>query len=326
MSFNIRKIYNQARSFLFSNMNKQLLVFLFFLLLSSIFWLLMTLNETYEQELNVPVQLTGVPEKVVITSDFPDTLKVILKDKGYTLIAYSTTHRFHPLSLLFASYASGGSGKGSVSQADLQKQLLSQLYTSTEIISVKPERIDFEYNFGQSKRVPVKLFGEVTPANNYYLAKTIFTPETVLVYGNTPQLDTLKAVYTTPVDVKDFEDTLTTSVRLQQPNGMKTVPRTVQVRFVADILTEESVDVPIVPVNLPENKNLRTFPNKVKVRFQIGASQMKLVKPSQFLVVVDYKEIMNNPSDKCKVHLRTCPKIASRPRLDFSEVDYIIEQ
>lgn len=33
--------------------------FLFFLVLSGIFWLMMTLNETYEKELPVAVRLTG---------------------------------------------------------------------------------------------------------------------------------------------------------------------------------------------------------------------------------------------------------------------------
>ena len=37
-----------VRGFLFTLVNKEFLIFLFFLLLSGIFWLLMTLNETYE--------------------------------------------------------------------------------------------------------------------------------------------------------------------------------------------------------------------------------------------------------------------------------------
>ena len=37
------------------------------------------------------------------------------------------------------------------------------------------------------------------------------------------------------------------------------------------------------------NMVLRTFPSKVAVRFTIGASLFRTIKPSQFKVVVDYK-------------------------------------
>ena len=40
-----------VRNFLFSRTNGEFLIFLFFLILSGIFWLLMTLNETYEKEI-----------------------------------------------------------------------------------------------------------------------------------------------------------------------------------------------------------------------------------------------------------------------------------
>ena len=40
-----------VKNFLLSNINKQLFTFLFFLMLSAIFWLILTLNENYEKEL-----------------------------------------------------------------------------------------------------------------------------------------------------------------------------------------------------------------------------------------------------------------------------------
>ena len=69
---------------MFSQMNKQFLIFLFFLFLSGMFWLMMTLNETYEKEICVPVRLVGQPKTVVVTTEMVDTVKVMVRDKGYT--------------------------------------------------------------------------------------------------------------------------------------------------------------------------------------------------------------------------------------------------
>ena len=59
---------------------KEFLIFLFFLIVSGTFWLLMALNETVEREFEVPVSLVGVPKDVVITTDIQDTLKVTLRE------------------------------------------------------------------------------------------------------------------------------------------------------------------------------------------------------------------------------------------------------
>ena len=48
---------------MFSNVNKQFVVFLFFLFLSGIFWLIMTLNETYERDIKIPLRITNIPKK-----------------------------------------------------------------------------------------------------------------------------------------------------------------------------------------------------------------------------------------------------------------------
>ena len=61
-------IFKKISHFLFSRANREFLIFLLFFILSGIFWLFMTLNETYEQEVRIPVCYTGVPKNVVLTS------------------------------------------------------------------------------------------------------------------------------------------------------------------------------------------------------------------------------------------------------------------
>ena len=48
-----RNLFQIVKDFLLSNMNKQLLVFLFFVLLSAVFWFILTLNGAYEKELKI---------------------------------------------------------------------------------------------------------------------------------------------------------------------------------------------------------------------------------------------------------------------------------
>ena len=77
-----------VRNFLFNSVNKEFLIFLFFLGLSGTFWLIMTMNESYEVELPVELKLTHVPQNIVITTELEDTVHVTVRDKGYALLPY----------------------------------------------------------------------------------------------------------------------------------------------------------------------------------------------------------------------------------------------
>ncbi len=322
----LKNILTTVRNFLFSTMNKEFLIFLFFLALSGSFWLMMTLNETYEKELDIPVRLVGVPRNAVITDDLTDTVHVVVKDKGFTLVTYQYGRTFRPLTFKFSTYADEDKGKGTVPYAEVQRQVLAQLYGSSKLLSVKPAKFDFYFTYGASKKVPVVFRGKITTTKSYYLAHTEFYPSTVTVYANKSQLDQLKQVEIEPFNQVNLQDTIHRNVRLQKIRGVKIVPSMVRLAVYPDVLTEETVDVPITAINMPAGMVLRTFPSKVTVHFTIGASLFRTIKDDMFKVVVDYNEIISQPSDKCTLQLRSVPRSVSKAHLDIQKVDYLLEQ
>ena len=322
---NLKSLYTTIRDFLFSNVNKQFLVFLFFLGLAGVFWLTITLNETYERELKVPVQVVGVPKNVVLTSPTVDTIRATGRDKGWVIVSYLFGERMPAISFNYKNY-DRGNGAGIISNSDIKRLLDQQLEISTTITSVKPDRLEFFYNNGERKRVPVRWTGRVIPEHLYYISQVNYWPDSVDVYTSPEKLDSIRVVYTEPLNYVGFRDTLTVSSRLSHANDVKVVPERVQIEFYTDVLTEESIDgVPVQCLNMPVGKVLRTFPAKVKVRFVAGASRIRLFRPEDFIVVADYREIYQNPSDKCNLYLQSAPHGVSRATLETKQVDYLIE-
>ena len=318
----VRNILKAVRNFLFSGLNKEFLIFLFFLALSGAFWLLMTLNETMEREFKIPMRLTGVPGNAVITGELPDTVRVTVRDKGFTLVTYD----FRPLVFRFSNYADEDEGKGVIPLTDVQKQVLSQMYGSSKLLQVKPGAFDFYFTYGTSKKVPVVFRGKITTSKSYYLAHTEFYPSIVTVYANKQQLDKLQTVEIEPFNYRNLQDTIRQAVKIRKIRGVKIVPSTVRLSVYPDVLTEEAIEVPITAINMPPGMVLRTFPSKVTVRFTIGASLFRTIKPNLFKVVVDYEELAANPSDKCTLQLRSVPRSVSKASLEMDRVDYLLEQ
>ena len=320
------QIFKVVGNFLFSSLNKEFLIFLFFLLLSGAFWLMMALNETYEEELKVPVRLVGMPRNAVMTDEPADTVKVTVRDKGFTLVTYKYGHWFRPLTFKFSTYANEDQGHGAIPAADIIKQVQSQLYGSSKLLSVKPEKLDFYFTYGASKKVPIRFRGKISTSKSYYLAHTEFSPMMVTAYANKKVLDELKYVEIEPFNYRNLQDTIHQNVRLQKIRGVKLVPSTVRLSVYPDVLTEESIEVPVSAVNMPAGMVLRTFPSRVTVRFTIGASQFRMIRPEQFNVVVDYQTLAENPSDKCTLQLRSVPSSVSKAKLELDKVDYLLEQ
>ena len=322
----IRQLFHFFRESLSGYSYKDFLVFLFCFCLSGVFWLMMTLNETYEVEFPVPVHMVGVPKNVVITSEMSDTVRVNIRDKGYVILAYKAYNRLQPVKISFAAYANRETGVGQVPAADIQRLIRQQLAGSSTIVSLKAERLEFNFNFGRKRRIRVRLVGHIVPGGNYYLSHVQITPDVVTVYASNAVLDGLAAVVTERLDLTNFEDTVTRVVRLKAIPGAKIMPKTVKVALFPDVLTEGSVEGPITTVNKPDNLIVRTFPQSVTVKFSAGAVVYRQVKPSDFAVTVDYNEIARHPSDKCTIHLQNNSRFARNASLEMNQVDYLIEQ
>ena len=313
------------KKFLFSRANKEFVVFLFFLALSGIFWLQTTLNEVYEREFAIPISVTGIPKNAVLTSDETDTVRMTIRDKGITLLTYMYGDVLKKVNVSFKTYAKGN-GTGVISAAELQKMVYQQLASGSRITSVKPEKLEFYYNYGAKKVVPVRWSGRVIPEEMFFISRVAYQPDSVTIYASQEKLDSINVLYTEQLNYANFRDTLRANCELAKIRGVKMIPDHVRVTFFTDVLTEESIEgVPIKAINMPVGKSLRTFPAKVNVSFVAGASLYRNLSPNDFTVVADYNEIINHPTEKCHIYLKNVPRGISRARLSVSMVDYLIE-
>ena len=321
----IGTIWHYIRNYLFSKFNRELLIFLFFLFLSGVFWLSLTLNETYEQEFAIPVTITDVPKNAVLTSDEVDTVRMTIRDKGIVLAAYHYGDYLRNIQFSFRNYTRNN-GTGLIAAQDIQKTIYQHMLSSSKIVSMKPEKLEFYYNYGTKKQMPVRWNGRVIPEELYFISRVEHSPDSITVYASDEKLDSINMVYTEPLNYANFRDTLIVNCHLSKLRGVKMVPDHIQVSFFTDVLTEERIEgIPIEGINMPEGKVLRTFPAKVSVTFVTGVSDYRNLRPENFTVVADYQEIKQNPSEKCRIYLKDVPAGISRAKLETTMVDYLIE-
>ena len=317
-------LIKNIRSFLLSATSKEFLIFLFFVFIASVFWLFQVLNDNYEGQISMKLDLKNVPDNAVLTSELPPEIKVRLKDRGMVLLNY-WVNSVSAIPIDFEEYEDQGN-QVVVSQSALKQKIKNVLSQSTELVSIYPDTLSYIYATGEGKKVPVRLKGKITVDPRYYIADVVYQPDSVMVYAPSEILDTISAAYTSSVVFEQVKDTTTQKVLLQKQKGVKFVPDFSEIRLLADVYSEKTLEVPVRGINVPANKVLRTFPSKVNVTFQVGLSHFRTVNPDDFFIAVSYEELIRGNKSKCTPHLKAFPKIIKHPRVSPEEVDFIIEE
>ena len=326
---NIKRIYfvvlRRIRKFLLGDSGREFLIFLFFLVVSFGFWLLLTLNEVYHTELGIKVRLRNIPDEVVMTSEMPDEVKVRVEDRGTVLLNYMVGRTFYPLTFDFDEHVKGSSYIA-VTPEEVRRKVQPQLNTTTRLVSVEPDTLSAIYTRGGKKRVPVVLNGKITPDRLYYISDISFTPDTIDVYAPSDILSRITAVYTKELTIARVADSVSHHVEFQPVTGAKFVPSSAELSVVADMYTEKSMEIPVVGVGFPSDKLLRTFPSKVKVVFQVSLKNYKKVSVSDFSIQVSYEDVVRNKAEKLFLKVTSCPSYVTHVRILPEQVDYLLEE
>ncbi|MBQ8361266.1 MAG: YbbR-like domain-containing protein [Bacteroidaceae bacterium] len=318
--------WTNVRNFLRTPQCREFLLFLFFVFVASTFWILQTLNDSYETEVTIPLRLKNLPDNVVLTEDFPKQIELTVKDKGTVLVNYMFGQGFVPVSIDFNDYSKRGDHVRILSD-ELQKQVAGQLAVSTTLLDIAPDTLELIYTQGEGKKLPVKLAGVVTTGRQYYLAGRQLEPDSVMLYAPKAILDTLNAAYTLPLHLTGVSDTVHRKLGIQPVKGARFIPDMVEVSLYADILTEKTVSVPVTGIGFPADKQLKTFPSKVNVTFQVGGHLFKDITADDFRIELSYDELLQQTANgRCRLRATEVPSGVNHVRIVPNSVEFLIEQ
>ena len=325
--FQLNRIVRAVKAFLLSKRSREALVFLFFFVISAGFWLMLTLNNTYELEVDFPLELENVDEETVITSDLPEFITVTLRDKGTTLACYRLHLRKPAVKVDFVAHDNGDEyGHVNIAHSELQKLLTPLIESSSRIVAIHPDTVDYFYSRGVMKRVPVVFRGNVQVDPLFYLSEIHIDPDTVTVWGEKTFLDSLNDVSTVVTNFTNLKENTTRKTALTSIRGAKIQPSEVTLTVAVDIFVEKVVEVPIIGTNFPGGLALRTFPATAMVSFRVGAKDYNLYNASNFVITATYEELLQSPDSLLHLKLRSVPEGVTQVSIEPENVQFLIEQ
>ncbi|MCC8144728.1 MAG: YbbR-like domain-containing protein [Tannerellaceae bacterium] len=320
-----KSVPEEINTFLRRQRWKEVLIFIFFVLLSLGFWMLQSLQQEYEIDITIPVRYKHAPLDISFNEIPPDKVVAHIRDKGSVLLNYTFGRGFIPIEINMKEVAVNGSF--SVKRREIESNIQKQLIASTSLLSFEPSQIDISYSTRQRKEVPVTFTGRIDIERGYQQAGNItFEPATVSVYAGASTLDTLTAIKTNFIEIKKGNKTITRAVQLQKLPGTSLEPEYVTVTVPIEEFTEKIIEIPVVCNNLSWGYTLRTFPPLVKVVCNVPLSRFKELSAEDFSIEISFYDLEQNISGTIPVKLTKKPEWIQNITLVPDRIEFLLEQ
>jgi len=141
-----------------SAINRDVVVFAFFLLLSFGLWYINSLGKEAEADIKYPVKYLNIPRDKEVSEQNPARLNLSLKGPGYTVLKLKVSGNKPPVQIdlskvSFKRMPDSKNPEYFIITSALVKSLTVQLRSGCEIIAIKPDTLFFTVNRETVRRV-----------------------------------------------------------------------------------------------------------------------------------------------------------------------------
>jgi hypothetical protein len=327
----LEKRFKLFIDFLKSN-NQKILIFIFFVFLSSIFWLIRSLGEQYEATVNYPVRYTDYPEGKQLVGEVPEELTLRVNASGFNILKSKLNLNLVPLKFDVASFSLNSKGRDTffvVTQS--VKDILSNELKEVTIIDIYPDTLYFRFTEIGVRKVEVRpvlnmndKFFDVQYMQN---GDIIVDPDSIIVSGPANLLDSVSFVNTTPVSLVGLNDTAKFTADLEKISNLTFSQNRVEVIIPVDRFTEVEELMPVTSVHVPPGEQLVPIPGQVRVIYKVSLSNYnKVANSKSFLLFIDYNDIINTGRTTVPVFLSDTPSFINDIRLNPAVIEFLIRK
>jgi len=307
--------------------NRKLHVFLLFLILAFGFWMLIKLTRTYTSSVDVNLTYTDLPKNKMLQSEPESKAKVTLRAVGFTLLKHKFSNKKVEVSL-----------KNSKRKNNAQYYLLSTTvlnsvnnsFSKSEVIAIEPDTLFFELGRSISKKVRVEPDLTIQYKSGYHLSGDLeVDPRYITISGPKRLVDSVVYISTESLKITNVYDTIHNEVEIAANNNLSKLTYSatkVIIKGKVEKFTERTIEVPITVRNAPKSFTIKTFPDKVKVVFQIGLSDFNLIDENDFNIICDYGIVERDGIEYLIPELIRKPSFVSGVKITPNKVEFLLEK
>lgn len=306
---------------------KQWKVFATCLFVATVFWTLMTLSDSYKNEVTIPVTYKDIPEDRYLLSELPKTIVLQVKATGYEFLSGTDLGSENTLELSLESFESVQDGSSEYYYWLPFKhigEINKSLGRGKDIVGISTDSITIRLDKIVKERKQLSLDKNLDfDSALFLLSEPLIYPDSVWVTGAYSILNSMESY---PIKIESAEiigDNLDQDVLVKKIKGVsKVAPDSVRVFVGVDPIQQFEITADVVCMDCPDSVSFKLFPPKVQLSFHCGNKQFGQIFPGAFELAFRYADIQNG-LDKLPLHLVKAPKFIQDLKITPARVEYI---
>ncbi|MBI9067400.1 MAG: hypothetical protein JEZ09_08920 [Salinivirgaceae bacterium] len=328
-------LFHKAKEYfnnrIFQRIDQKILTYMVFVGIATIFWFFNKLGNDFTTTIDYPVRYANMPKNKVLVNELPKNLHLNVNSFGYKLLIYKLSPAPYPVVINLEDYIKQINNPN-IKQFQLntryaREEINKQMPNDIEVLDILPDTISFQFANILEKKVPVKANVSLDFDQQCMLDGLIsFIPDSIIVKGPHTILDTLSGVFIKKQVFSSLNKPLQRNVLIKEIKQVKYDKKRVIMNLPVSKFTQATYNVSIIPTNVPDTLELKTFPRQIQVTGLVSLNDYDKINESDFRVEVDYFEIAKLLGQKLGVKLILFPsKVKS---LDYypQSVEFIIEK
>lgn len=284
--------------------NRNLLVFLSFVVLSFFLWFLNYLSKNLTSDLTIKYRFKNIPKTISDNNASSGELTIMSTGQGYNLLQESLKSRNLPLAIDLESlnadnkpllrYSNDNSYAYIVTN-DLKPLIRKKLVDKITLNDIKPDTIFFEMVNVKSKIVPIDASNvtfDLIPGQK--ITKTSIVPDSISIIGQGHLIDSIEKIYVSNQTIENIKSDKQYNVTIDLPDGVNATQNTVDIEYKIEMFTEANKKIKITPINFPSDFDYSLLPSEVSVFYSVTLPYYDKISEYDFKATVDYSKAVRN--------------------------------
>ena len=306
---------------------KQWKIFAFCVSVATVFWLLMTLSDSYTNEVKLPVQYKNIPTEKYLIKAPPAHISLQVKATGYEFLSGTDIAEDQSLVLDYKSFEM-------VKEGSIEKYywlpernlgaLSQRLGRGKEIKAISTDSVSFKLDriVERSKRIRLNKDIKFDSAL-FILSEPLIYPDSVHLRGAQSILRKMKSFPVSLLNEEVMGDNIDKDILLDTIPGIIGVsPDSIRLFIGVDPIQQFEITEKVRCFDCPDSVRLKLFPPEVKLTFHCGTKQFGQVFPGAFKLGFYYKDIQNG-LEKLPIQLKSAPDFAQDLKIIPARLEYI---
>jgi len=298
--------------------------FLFFLLLSSVFWFLTKFSKEYSASVTSFLAYTDLPTNTVLSTNNDESLSFDLTANGFEFLFFKLKKPTIQISI--NRYYKEGNNNVTISDLELTRIISSQLKSNLLVKNVSKNELIVQLNEIISKKVKITPQLDILFSDGFKATKGVkITPDSIQISGPEEILNTIDTINTTLLKMVDVNSTISENVTIEEFENKDVIIKqeSINLEILVDEFTQKKLMIPIEIINREEESTIKIIPEVSEITFEVSVSDFNLITENDFQLVCDYSE---KKEDENIIMLKILkqPSNIFNVELDSKKVNFLI--